>query len=118
MLKPIRSEREYERALGRAYLLMQKNLKPKSKDSDELEVLAMLIERYEVEHYPIPPINPIEAIAFRMEQLGMKRSELGKILGYPSRASEVMRGKRKLTIEMVRTLNKKLNIPLESLIGV
>lgn len=117
MLKPIRTERDYDSALERAYRLMQKDIKPKSKESDELEVLSMLIERYEAEHYVILPPNPVEAIKFRMEQLGMNRSELGKLLGYPSRASEIMRGKRKLTIEMVRALHERLQIPLESLIA-
>ncbi len=117
MLKPIRTEREYDKALSTAYRLMQKELKTASKEADELEVLTMLIERYEAEHYPIAPPHPIEAIVFRMEQLGMKRSELGKLLGAPSRASEIMRGKRKLTLEMVRTLHERLHIPLESLVG-
>jgi HTH-type transcriptional regulator/antitoxin HigA len=117
MIKPIRTERDYDRALKRAYVLIQKELKAASAESDELEVLSMLIERYEEEHYAISSPNPIEAIKFRMEQLGMRRSELGKLLGYPSRASEIMRGKRKLTLEMVRTLHERLNIPLESLIA-
>jgi HTH-type transcriptional regulator / antitoxin HigA len=117
MLKPIRTEREYDKSLDRAYRLMQMELKPKSRASDELEVLAMLIERYEAKHHPIAPSHPIEAIKFRMEQAGMNRSELGRLLGYPSRASEIMRGKRKLTLEMVRTLHEELKIPLESLVA-
>ena len=78
MLKPIRSETDYDKALGRAYRLMQLEIKPRSKESDELEVLSMLIEHYEAEHYPISPPHPVEAIKFRMDQLGMKRSELGR----------------------------------------
>src|ERR1700722_659762 len=117
MLKPIRNESDSDKALGRAYRIIQLELKPRSKESDELEVLSMLIEHYEAEHYPIAPPHPIEAIKFRMDQLGMKRAELGRILGYPSRASEIMRGKRKLTLEMVRTLQEKLQIPLESLVA-
>jgi HTH-type transcriptional regulator / antitoxin HigA len=117
MLKPIRTEREYDKALAAAYRLMQMELKPASNDADELEVLSMLIERYEAEHYPIAPPHPLEAIVFRMDQLGMKRSELGRLLGAPSRASEIMRGKRKLTLEMVRTLHERLQIPLESLMA-
>ena len=117
MLKPIRNESDYDNALARAYRLMQSELKPRSKESDELEVLTMIIERYEAEQYPIAPPHPVEAIKFRMDQLGMKRAELGRILGYPSRASEIMRGKRKLTLEMVRTLHEKLQIPLESLVA-
>jgi HTH-type transcriptional regulator / antitoxin HigA len=117
MLRPIRNERDYDKALRRVYLLMQKELKPGSQGSDELEVLSMLVERYEAERYPIAPPHPIEAIKFRMEQLGMERKELGRILGYPSRASEIMRGKRKLTLKMVRMLHERLHIPLESLVA-
>jgi HTH-type transcriptional regulator/antitoxin HigA len=117
MLKPIRNKKDYDQALAEAYSLMQLDLKPRSQDADELEVLTMLIERYEADHFAIAPPDPIEAIKFRMEQLGLKSAELGRILGYPSRASEIMRGKRKLTLEMVRNLHEQLNIPLESLIG-
>ena len=85
--------------------------------ADELDVLAMLIERYEAEHYPIAPPHPIEAIKFGMDQLGLKPSDLGRVLGYRSRASEIMRGKRKLTLGMIRTLYEKLNIPVESLVA-
>jgi HTH-type transcriptional regulator / antitoxin HigA len=117
MLRPIRTEAQYEAALAKAYRLMQKPLKAGSKESDELEILSMLIERYEVLQYPVPPPHPIEAIKFRMEQQGMKPSELSAILGYRSRASEILNGKRKLTIEMIRKLHEKLNIPLESLVA-
>ncbi len=96
---------------------MQEQLHPGSRESDELEVLTMLIERYEAEHYPIAPPHPVEAIKFRMDQLGMKPSELGRVLGYRSRASEIMRGKRKLTLGMIRALHEKLHIPLESLVA-
>ncbi|HZK76574.1 MAG TPA: transcriptional regulator [Candidatus Kapabacteria bacterium] len=117
MLKPIRTERQHESALAKAYGLMQKPLRAGSKESDELEVLSMLIERYEEVHYPIAPPHPIEAIRFRMEQLGMKPSELKMVLGYRSRSSEILRGKRKLTLEMIRRLHEKLQIPLESLVS-
>jgi HTH-type transcriptional regulator / antitoxin HigA len=117
MLRPIRNEKQYDKALARAYRLMQSKLRAGSPEADELDVLAMLIERYEAEHYPIAPPHPIEAIKFRMDQLGLKPSDLGRVLGYRSRASEIMRGKRKLTLEMIRTLHEKLNIPVESLVA-
>ena len=117
MLKPIRTEKQYESGLERAYKLMQKNLRAGSAESDELEILSMLIERYEAERYPMTPPHPVEAIKFRLDQLGLAPSELSKVLGYRSRASEIMRGKRKLTLEMVRTLHEKLHIPLESLVA-
>src|SRR5436305_257472 len=116
MLRPIRTEKQYETALAKAYRLMQRDPRAGSVEADELDVLAMLIERYETEHYPVAPPHPIEAIKFRLDQLGLKPSELGRVLGYRSRASEIFRGKRKLSLEMIRQLHEKLDIPLESLV--
>ena len=116
MLKPIRSKRQLESYLERAYVLMQMDLKPKSKESDELEVLSMLIEQYELDKYPIEPPNPIDAILFRLEQQGLKRSDLQRILGSRSRASELLSGKRKLSLRMIRKLHESLGISAETLI--
>jgi len=116
MLRPIKNKRDHEKYLSRAYKLMQLELKPNSKESDELEVISILIEKYEKENYPIEAPNPIDAILFRMDQLGMKRSELSKILGSRSRVSEILRGKRKLSIGMIRTLNEELGISAKTLI--
>ena len=74
-------------------------------------------EKYEDEHYPIGPPDPIEAIKFRMEQMDMKNSDLAEIIGYKSRVSEIFSKKRKLTLEMIRRLHTKLNIPYETLIS-
>jgi HTH-type transcriptional regulator/antitoxin HigA len=116
MLKPIKNNRQYEDALARAYELMQKNIKPNSKESDELEVLSILIKEYENEHYPVPKPNPLEAIKFRLEQMNMSEAELSEILGYRSRKSEILSGKRKLNLAMIRKLTEKLHIPAEVLI--
>lgn len=116
MLKPIKSNKEHAKYLARAYELMQKELKPNSKDSDELEVLSILIEAYEKANYPIEAPNPIEAILFRLDQLGMSRSELSNLLGSRSRASEILKGKRKLSIGMIRKLNEQLGISAQTLI--
>lgn len=116
MLKPIKSNSEYEEALDRAYTLMQQNLLPESEDSDELEVLSILIKEYEHEHFPIPKRHPIEAIRFRLDQMGIPESELSEILGARSRKSEILSGKRKLSLSMIRKLNEKLKIPAEVLI--
>jgi HTH-type transcriptional regulator/antitoxin HigA len=116
MLKPIKSKSQYEDALARIYELMQKNLKPGSKDSDELEVLSILVKEYELDHYPVPKPSPLEAIKFRLEQMGMSEAELSHILGYRSRKSEILSGKRKLSLTMIRKLNEVLNIPAEVLI--
>jgi HTH-type transcriptional regulator/antitoxin HigA len=116
MLKPIKTEGQYNEALARAYDLMQEDLKENSDKSDELEVLSILIENYESEHYPIPSPNPLDAIKFRMDQMGMSEKELGEILGYRSRKSEILSGKRKLSLAMIRKLNEVLRIPAEVLI--
>ncbi|SDD90452.1 helix-turn-helix domain-containing protein [Niabella drilacis] len=116
MLKPIKNEQQYDSALGRAYRLMQKDLKPDSADSDELEVLSVLIKEYESEHFAVPSPNPLEAIKFRLEQMNMSEAELSGILGYRSRKSEILSGKRKLSLSMIRKLNEKLQIPASVLI--
>ena|SRR5450756_2124188 len=116
MLRPIRNNAQYEEALARVYVLMQKDLKPESKDSDELEILSILIREYELEHYPVPKPTPLEAIKFRVEQMGMSEGELSEILGHRSRKSEILSGKRKLSLAMIRKLNEILHIPAEVLI--
>lgn len=116
MIKPIKTKKDYDTALQTVYGLMQKDLKPGSKLSDKLEVLFILIEAYEKEHYPIPPPHPIEAIKFRMEQGTINDKQLTKLLGGRSRKSEILSGKRKLSLNMIRTLHKELKIPVESLI--
>lgn len=116
MLKPIKNNEAYEKALDRAYELMQLNLTPGSEASDELEVLSLLIKEYEHENYPIPKPHPIEAIKFRLEQSGISESELSKILGARSRKSEILSGKRKLSLSMIRKLHATLKIPASVLI--
>ena len=117
MIKPIKTKKDHKEALKRVYDLMQKNLKPGSLQSSELELLSILIEKYEDENFNILPPDPIEAIKFRMDQLGMNRSELASYIGHKSRVSEILNGKRKLTLSMIRTLNRRLKIPAESLIS-
>ena len=116
MLKPVKTNKEYNAALARVYELMQKELKAGSKLSDELEVLSILVEAYEKKHYPIPPPHPIEAIKFRLEQKGIDEKELTRILGGRSRKSEILSGRRKLSLNMIRELHEKLSIPAETLI--
>lgn len=116
MIKPIKNNRQYEDALARVYSLMQKDLKPASNESDELEVLSILIKEYEQNRFPFPKPNPLEAIKFRIEQRQMTEGELSAILGHRSRKSEILSGKRKLSLTMIRKLHDKLNIPAEVLI--
>src|ERR1700749_3968093 len=106
MLRPIKTEDQYNSTLARVYDLMQMDLKENSEESDELEVLSILVETYETEHYPIPSPSPLEAIKFRMEQMGISEKELSEILGYRSRKSEILSGKRKLSLAMIRKLNE------------
>ncbi|MBK8627343.1 MAG: helix-turn-helix domain-containing protein [Saprospiraceae bacterium] len=116
MLKPIKSKEEHSTYLARAYDLMQLELTPNSKEADELEVISILIEAFEKENFPIEAPNPIEAILFRLDQLGMTSSDLSKLLGSRSRTSEILKGKRKLSIGMIRILNKQLGISAQTLI--
>lgn len=116
MLGPIKSDIQYESYLERAYELMQMELEPNSNNSDELEVLSILIENYETNNFPIDPPNPIEAIYFRLDQMNLDKSALNSILGSRSRTSEILTGKRKLSLTMIRNLNTKLKIPAEILI--
>lgn len=116
MLKPIKTEDHYNKALAHVYELMQTDVKEDSLESDELEVLSILIKEYETDHYPIPSPNPLEAIKFRLDQMGLSEKELGEILGYRSRKSEILSGKRKLSLSMIRKLNEVLHIPAEVLI--
>ncbi len=116
MLKPIKTNEAYEKALDRAYDLMQQELEPGSEASDELEVLSLLIKEYENENFSIPKPHPIEAIKFRLEQSGISESELTKILGARSRKSEILSGKRKLSLTMIRKLHAALKIPASVLI--
>jgi HTH-type transcriptional regulator / antitoxin HigA len=116
MVKPIKNNKQYEEALMRVYNLMQKVLQPNSKESDELEILSILVKEYENKYFPVPKPNPLEAIKFRLEQMNMSESELSEILGYRSRKSEILNGKRKLSLTMIRKLNEVLHIPADVLI--
>lgn len=113
-LKPIRTKKDYENALSRIDELW--GSKKNSPNSNELEILLTLVEKYEDTHYPILPPDPIEAIKFRMEQMDLSRAELIEYVGYKSRVSELLSGKRKLTLPMIRKLHEKLKIPADILI--
>lgn len=115
IIAPIKSKRDYERMLHRIEALM--DAKPGTKAGDELDVLTILIEAYEAKHYTICPPDPIEAVKFRMDQLGMTRKDLEALLGGRGRVSEILAKKRTLSLEMIRRLHRTLHIPLESLIG-
>ena len=114
-IKVLKTEEDYNQALKRLEEIFHASAD--SKEGDEAELLSILIEKYEDEQYPIEAPDPIEAIKFRMEQIGMTKKELAQVIGYKSRVSEIFSRKRKLTLNMIRNLHDKMKIPYESLIA-
>jgi len=118
--KIIKTEQEYNKACERIYMLINSTenaIEPNSTEGEEMELLSLLVEKYEQEHYPIEVPNPIEAIKFRMEQMNLKQADIAPLFGGKTRVSEVLRGKRSLTLKMITLLNRYLGIPLESLVA-
>jgi len=113
-LKPIKNDRELTRALKRIDDLW--GAKPGTPKGDELDVLMLLVEKYEDEQYAIPASDPIEAIKFLMEQNSLSRKDLEPYIGASGRVSEVLNRKRDLTLVMIKKLHKGLNIPYDCLI--
>lgn len=116
-IKIITSNQEHKEAIDRVAQLMDSDFGLGSKESDELDVLALLIERYEDEQFPIPLPNPIEAIKFRMEQQNLRNKDLIPYIGSAPKVSEVLNETRNLSLNMIRKLNKGLGIPINVLIG-
>ena len=114
-IKLIKTERDYHSAIKRIEDLW--GAKKDTTEGDELDLLVTLVESYETKHYPIAPPAPIDAIKFRMEQMGMTKADMVKYLGSQSRVSEILSGKRKLTLKMVKSLYKGLKIPAEILLA-
>jgi HTH-type transcriptional regulator/antitoxin HigA len=113
-LKPIRTKADYKEALETITSLLDAPVG--SREAGTLEVRSLLVEEYEEEHHPIGPPDPIEAIKFRMEQMGLTRRDLEPYIGSRARVSEVLNRKRQLSVEMIRRLNAGLGIPAEILI--
>jgi HTH-type transcriptional regulator/antitoxin HigA len=114
-IKPIRNERDLRAAFKRLDLIFQSAAG--TPGAEEMEVLTTLIEAYENKHYPIGPPDPIEAIKFRMEQQGLSPADLQPYIGASGRVSEVLNGKRPLSLRMVKRLHEGLRIPYESLMA-
>jgi HTH-type transcriptional regulator/antitoxin HigA len=112
--KVIKTDRDYNKALAMFEKIFL--AKKGTKESDDADILAMLIEQYENEHYQINAPDPIEAIKYRMEQQNLKQKDLAKYLGGKDKVSKILNRKRKLTLEMIRNLNEFLNIPLNALV--
>lgn len=114
-LKPIRSELDYRDALKRLEVIFDAAIG--TQDSDEADLLGLMIDEYEKKHYPIEAPDPIEAIKIRMEEMQLKQVDLVNEIGGKSRVSEILNRKRKLTIEMIRKLTTRLNLSPGLLIG-
>jgi HTH-type transcriptional regulator / antitoxin HigA len=114
-IRPIRTDKDHAAALRRIESLM--DAEPGTAAMDELDVLATLVEAYEDRHFPMDEPDPVEAIRFRMEQMGLTRRDLERFIGPRGRVSEVLNRQRPLSLRMIRTLHRELKIPLESLIG-
>lgn len=113
-IKPIKNKADYEKALKRLEVLFDAPVG--TPESDEADVLALLVDDYEKKHFPIEAPDPIAAIKIRMEELNLKQSDLVNEMGGKSRVSEILNRKRKLTVEMIRKLTSKLNLSASILV--
>ena len=118
LLKPIKNELEYDEALDRVDVLMELNPALETELSNELEILVMLIEKYEEKNWAISEPDPIEAIKVRMEQMHLKQKDLVPYIGNASKVSEVLNKKIGLSLNMITNLASALHLPLEALINL
>lgn len=114
-IRPIKTENETSKSLKRVEELW--GAKKDTPAGDEFDLIVTLVEAYEMKHFPIAPPDPVDAILFRMEQMGMTKTDMAKFPGSQSRVSEVLSRKRKLTLKMVKSLYKELKIPAEILLA-
>ena len=115
-IRPIRSETDYDWALKEIEPYFEREPKRGTPEADRFDVLAALLEAYEGKHWPIDPPDAVEAIRFRMEQSGLRQADLARLIGSRSRASEILRRKRPLTLEQAWKLHREWRIPAESLL--
>ncbi len=118
MLKPIKTEEQYEEALETIWYLMDSQPAIGTSKGDELDILVTLVEAYEAKYYPLPSVEPIEYLKLIMESKHLKQSDLVPFIGHKSQVSKILNGKRELTLSMVRNLSKGLNLPLQKLVGI
>lgn len=116
IVRPLRSESDYEAALAEIERYFEKEPKPGTSEADHFDLLALVIEDYERKHWPIDPPDPVEAIRHRMEAGGFSQSDLGRLLGSRQRASDILARKRKLTMQMAWRLHRDWGIAAEALI--
>jgi HTH-type transcriptional regulator/antitoxin HigA len=112
-IRPIRDDGDYRAALAEVERLWDAD--PGTAEGDHVEVLTTLIEDYEARHFPIPAPDPIAAVVFMMEQMGLSRHDLEPALGSRGRVSEILNRKRPLTLPMVRALSELLHVPMDVL---
>ena len=112
----IKSAAAYRRALKQLAVFFDAPPIPGSRDEAQFEVLMLMLEKYEREHYPVPPPDPVAAIRFALEQRGLRAADLRDVLGSRQRAHHVLHKKRRLTLAQIRSLNEKLKVPAEVLI--
>ena len=115
-VKVLKSAQEHRVALARIAELMDADPAEGTPEADELEVLALLVDRYEKDRFPVGPPDAVEAIRFRMDQMGLRNKDLVPYIGSASKVSEVLNGKRDLSLNMVRKLSHGLGIPADVLI--
>ena len=115
-IRPLRNEADYDWALKEIEQYFERVPKRGTAEADRYDVLFALIEAYEAKHWPIAPPDPVDAIKYRMEQAGYRQSDLGRLIGSKSRASEIMNRKRVLTMEQAYRLHREWHIPAESLL--
>jgi HTH-type transcriptional regulator/antitoxin HigA len=115
-IRPLRNEADYDWALGEVANYFEREPERGTPAADRFDVLATLIEAYEAKHWPIDPPDPIDAIRYKMEIAGLKPSDLGRLIGSKSRASEILRRKRPLTLRQAYKLNREWQIPAEILL--
>ena len=115
-IRPLRSEADYEAALREIEAYFEHEPEPGSAEADRFDLLALVIEDYEERRWPIDPPDPVDAIRFSMEISGRTQADLGRLLGSRQRASDILSGKRPLTLRMAWALNREWGIPAEALI--
>lgn len=116
-VRVIKNDHQYEDALSRLRALLAEPHPPGSRAADSVELLSMVLERYEEERYALTAVDPIDAISLKMAEMGLSQKDLAKALGSASRASEILNRRRALSLEHIRILNRELKIPAEVLIG-
>ena len=114
-IKPLKNEEDYEKALERLDVIF--DAPTDSEEGDEAEILSMMINNYENEHYPIDAPDPIEAIKIRMDEMNLKQKDLVGVIGGKSRVSEILNKKKRLTVDMIRELEGILHISASVLVS-